>query len=196
MAAQHAEAVSESAGICMEERLLLDGIALSSGNVSPGNVERAPAVVADFTDTRLAVGDGAAVAAGEAANPAMVELLVQARIGLMNSFVEETAKGRHETSVTILIPAEGRKVLERARGLDSVCSNGQEQPSKSIDGGGATPQPVAQSSLPGRASCATPEPLSAPCCCCRHRREPGQSRNRPHSGFAARHVRPSKMNPL
>src|SRR5258708_10913390 len=191
IAAQHAEAVSESAGICVEERLLLDRIALGSGNVSPGNVEGAAAVVTDFADTRLAVGDGAAVAAGEAANPAMVELLVQARIGLMNSFVEETAKGRHETSVTILIPAEGIKVLERARGLDPVCSNGQEQASKSIDGAGASHLLVAQSLLPWRASSATPEPLPAPCCCCRHRCQPRRSRNRPHSGFPARRVRPS-----
>jgi hypothetical protein len=44
------------------------------------------------------------VAAGEAANPAIVELFVQARVGLMNSFVEETAKSGHGTSVVILIP--------------------------------------------------------------------------------------------
>jgi hypothetical protein len=85
--------------MCVEEWLLLDRIALSSGNVSPGNVESAAAVVADFADARLAVGDGATVAAGEAANPAVVKLLVQARIGLMNSFVEKTAKGGHGTSV-------------------------------------------------------------------------------------------------
>jgi hypothetical protein len=88
----------------VEERLLLDGIALSSGNVSPGNVERAATVVADFTDTRLAVGDRTAMAAGEAANPTILELFVKARIGLMNSFVEETAKSGHGTSVIILIP--------------------------------------------------------------------------------------------
>jgi len=89
--------------MCVEEWLLLDGIALGSGNVSPGNVQSAAAVVADFADSRLAVGDGAAVAAGEAANPAVVELLIKARVGLLNSLVEETAKGGHGTSVTILI---------------------------------------------------------------------------------------------
>jgi hypothetical protein len=104
IAAEHAEAVGQSAGICVKEWLLLDGIALSSGNVSPGNVERAAAVVADFAYARLAVGDRTAVAAGEAANPAIVELFVQARVGLMNSFVEETAKSGHGTSVVILIP--------------------------------------------------------------------------------------------
>jgi hypothetical protein len=113
VAAQHAEAVSESAGICVEEWLLFDGIALSSGNVSPRDVESAAAVVADFADTRLAVGDGAAVAAGEAANPAIVEFLVKARVGLMNSFIEETAKGGHGTSVTILIPPRGERPGER-----------------------------------------------------------------------------------
>jgi len=127
IAAQHAEAVSESAGMCVEEWLLLDGIALSSGNVSPGNVERAAAVVADFADARLTVGDGTAVAAGEAANPAILELLVQARLGLMNSFIEQTAKGGHGTSVTILIPRREERLWGRARGLDPVPSNGQEQ---------------------------------------------------------------------
>ena len=106
IAAQHAEAVSESAGMGVEEWLLLDGITLGSGNVSPGNVERAAAVVAHFADAGLAVGDGTAVAARETANPAMVELLVQARVGFMNSFVEKTAKGGHGTSVIILIPQE------------------------------------------------------------------------------------------
>jgi hypothetical protein len=110
IAAQHAEAVRESAGICVEERLLLDGIALSSGNVSPRYVESAAAVVADFADAGLTVRDGAAVAAGEAANPAVVEFLVKARVGLLNSFIEETAKGGHGTSVTILIPPRGERL--------------------------------------------------------------------------------------
>jgi hypothetical protein len=115
--------------MCVEEWLLLDGIALSSGNVSPGNVERAAAVVADFTDARLAVGDGAAVAAGEAAKPAVVELLIEAWVGLMNSFVEETAKGGHGTSGTILvfnyfIPRDGIKAV-RTLGLDPAFPIGQ-----------------------------------------------------------------------
>jgi hypothetical protein len=67
VAAQHAEAVGQRAGIGVEKRLLLDGIALRSGDVSPGNVELAAAVEADFADAGLAFGNGAAVSAGEAA---------------------------------------------------------------------------------------------------------------------------------
>jgi len=102
IAAQHAEAVGEGSGMCVEEGLLLDGIALGSGNVSPGNVEGTAAVVADFADARLAVGDGAAVSAGEAANPAVVEFLIETRVGLMNSLIEESAKGGHGISLIIL----------------------------------------------------------------------------------------------
>ena len=68
IAAEHAEAVGERAGIGVEERLLLDGIALHSGGVSPGDVELAAAIEADLADSGLAFGDRAAVAAGEAAD--------------------------------------------------------------------------------------------------------------------------------
>jgi hypothetical protein len=95
--------------MCVEERLLLNGIALSSGNVSPGDVKSAATVVADFADAGLTVGDGAAVAAREAANPAIVELLVKARVGLLHSFIEETAKRGHGTSATILIQRKREK---------------------------------------------------------------------------------------
>jgi hypothetical protein len=64
---------------------------LGSGYVSPGNVECTASVVSDLADASLALGDGTAMAAGEASNPAFVELLVQARVGLLNSFVEKTA---------------------------------------------------------------------------------------------------------
>jgi hypothetical protein len=98
IASQHAKAVSQCPGISVEKRLLLDGIALGSGHVSPGNVECAAAVVTNFADASLALRDWTTVAAGEAAYPASVELLVKARVGLLNSFVEKTAKGGHRTS--------------------------------------------------------------------------------------------------
>jgi len=42
----------------MEERLLLDGVALHSGNIAPGNVESAAAIEANLADAGLAVGIG------------------------------------------------------------------------------------------------------------------------------------------
>jgi len=50
---------------------------LRSGGVSPGNVERAAAIVADFAYAGLAFRDGAAVSAGEAADAVVVELFVE-----------------------------------------------------------------------------------------------------------------------
>jgi hypothetical protein len=95
VAAEHAEAVGESAGVSMEERLLFDGIALHSGGVSPGDVEFATAVEADFTDSGLAFGDGAAVAAGEAADAVVTEILHEGRIGFADSLIEDVAEGGH-----------------------------------------------------------------------------------------------------
>ena len=81
IAAEHAEAVRESAGIGVEERFLFNRVALGSGGVSPGDVEGSSAVVADFTDTGLAFGDGTAMSTGEAAYAVVVEFFVESGIG-------------------------------------------------------------------------------------------------------------------
>ena len=104
VAAQHAEAVGQRAGIGVKKRLLLDGIALRSGGVSPGDVELAAAVVADLADAGLAFGDGAAVAAGEAADAVVVELLVESCVGFADSLVEDGAEGGHGGLLSILTP--------------------------------------------------------------------------------------------
>jgi len=95
IAAQHAEAVGESAGMGVKKWFLLDGIALGSGGVSPRNIERAAAVVADFAHAGLAFGDGAAMSAGEATHALVVELLVKSGIGLADALVENSAEGGH-----------------------------------------------------------------------------------------------------
>ena len=48
------------------------GIALGAGDVSPGDQQRAAAVVANFADAGPAFRDGAAVSAGEAAEAVVV----------------------------------------------------------------------------------------------------------------------------
>jgi hypothetical protein len=95
IAAEHTEAVCESAGIGVEEGLLLDGIALHAGGVSPGNVEFAATIEADFADSRLTVGDWTTVAAGKAADAVVAEILDETRIGFADSLVENVAQGGH-----------------------------------------------------------------------------------------------------
>ena len=95
VAPQHAEAVGERSGMGVEERFLFDWVALGSGGVSPGDVERAAAIEADFADSGLAFGDGAAMSASEAAHAIVVELLVECGIGFADLLVEEGAGGGH-----------------------------------------------------------------------------------------------------
>jgi hypothetical protein len=95
IAAEHAEAVGESAGVGVEEGLLLDGIALHAGGVSPGDVEFAAAIEANFADSGLTVGDWTTVAAGEAADAVIAEIFNQARISFADSLVENVAQGGH-----------------------------------------------------------------------------------------------------
>jgi hypothetical protein len=79
----------------VEKRFFLDGIALRAGGVSPGNVEGAAAVVADFADTGLAFGDGTAVSAGEATDAVVGESFVESWVGFADLLVEDGAQGRH-----------------------------------------------------------------------------------------------------
>ena len=84
----------------MEERLLLDGIALHSAHISPRHVERAPLVVTYFANSRLTFGDGTAVTAGVAAHPVAIEFLVQ--ITLTDVLVNDVAKARHRKPLGLL----------------------------------------------------------------------------------------------
>jgi aspartate oxidase len=95
IAAQHAEAVGESAGMGVKEWLFLDRVALGSSGVSPGDEQSAAAVVADFAHAGLAFGDGAAMSASEAPHAVIVEFLVKTGIGFADSLVENTAEGGH-----------------------------------------------------------------------------------------------------
>jgi hypothetical protein len=92
---QHPEAIGERAGISVKKRFLLDRIALRAGSIAPRDKQRSAAVVADFADAGLALGDGTAMSAGEAANPVVLELLVKTGIRFADSLVENTAQGGH-----------------------------------------------------------------------------------------------------
>ena len=96
VATHHAKAVGKRAGIGVEERFLLDRIALGSGGVTPRNVELAASVEANLADAGLAIGNRAAVATGETAQAVIFEFFDQARFGFANSFVEDGAEGGHK----------------------------------------------------------------------------------------------------
>jgi hypothetical protein len=96
IAAQHAEAVGEGSGTSVEKWFLLDWIALGSGGVSPGDIERSAAIEADFADAGLTIGDGAAMSAGETAHSVVGELLVEGGVCFADLLVENGAEGGHE----------------------------------------------------------------------------------------------------
>ena len=77
----------------VEEWFLLDGITLGSGGVSPGNVERAAAVVANLADTGLPFGNRAAMSARKATHTITVKPFV--KISFTNMFINDIAKRRH-----------------------------------------------------------------------------------------------------
>ena len=91
----------------VEEWFLFDWVTLGSGGVSPRDVERAAAIVADFADSGLAFGDGAAMSASEAAHAVVLELLDKRGIGFADLLVENGAEGGHGGSVSILTLGRG-----------------------------------------------------------------------------------------
>jgi len=97
IAAQHAETVCERARMGVEERLFFDGIALHAGGVSPGDIEGAAPVVANFAHPGLALGNRTAVAAGKTADALVIEFFVERRVRLANSAVEDIAEGGHRS---------------------------------------------------------------------------------------------------
>lgn len=92
VAAEHAEAVCQRARVGMEEWFLLNGVALHSPHVAPGNVKLASCIEPDFADPRLTFRNGTAVAAGIATNAIAIDRLVQ--LALADILIENFAKGR------------------------------------------------------------------------------------------------------
>ena len=73
----------------MEEWFLFDRIALYSAHITPRNIKRAAAVIADLANTRLSFGDRTAMPAGKTSHPAEVQLLVE--IAFPHSLVEHVS---------------------------------------------------------------------------------------------------------
>ena len=108
----------------MEKRLLLNGIALHSADVAPGNVQLTSFVVPDFAHSRLALRYRAAVTAGETADAFTVQFFDQFRSGFADAFVNDLAQSRH-TAVSILAPNEERR--SQVSGLRSQVSGLRSQ---------------------------------------------------------------------
>jgi hypothetical protein len=84
---EHPETVGERAGMSVKKWLLLDRIALHSGNVAPGNVKRAAMVKPNFADSGLPVGNWAAVSTGIAAHAIAIEFLPECRVAFADALV-------------------------------------------------------------------------------------------------------------
>src|SRR5271165_5022617 len=95
VAAQHAKAVGQRSRISMEERLLLDRIALHAAHITPRDIESAAAVISNFANSGLAVGNRTAMAAGVTANAIAVKLLVKLACAFANVLVYDIAQSGH-----------------------------------------------------------------------------------------------------
>src|SRR5208282_3420058 len=71
----------------VKKRLLLDRVTLHTRNIAIRNVECTAAVETNLADTRLAVGNRAAMAAGIAAYSIPIQLLPKGRVALADSLL-------------------------------------------------------------------------------------------------------------
>jgi hypothetical protein len=70
---------------------------LRTSRITPRDIKRPAAVVADFAHSGLAVWDGTAMSARETANPVVLEPLVKTGISFADSLVENGSEGGHGT---------------------------------------------------------------------------------------------------
>ena len=97
IAAEHAEAVGERARVGVEERLLLDRIALHAADVAPRHAQRSALVEAHLADADRAFGQRTAVAAGVALQAPVIEHPVELAFASFSR--EHLSQRRHEDSI-------------------------------------------------------------------------------------------------
>ena len=98
VASQHAEAVGQRARVGMEERLLLNWIALYSADVSPGNVELAALVVADLAHAGLALKDGTTMSTGKTTNAIAINRLV--KLAFTDVLIQDFTQSGHDKQLS------------------------------------------------------------------------------------------------
>ena len=104
IAAEHAEAEGQRSRIRVEERLLLDRIALHAADVAPRHVEMSAAVVAHLAHAGLSIRNRTLVPAGIAAYSVLiVELLHKLGRRFAHILIEDLLQGGHNSPVTILV---------------------------------------------------------------------------------------------
>src|ERR1019366_6019414 len=99
VATQHSKAVGERARRGVEERLLLDGIALHSGNISERHVKDSASIEADLAYANLAFRNRATVPAGIAAYSIAINRFPKRAITLANPFIKDLAQRGHMSIV-------------------------------------------------------------------------------------------------
>src|ERR1700691_5928310 len=85
IAAEHSETVGQGSGVGMKKGLLFDRVTLHSGDITPRNVEPAAVVKADFADSGLPLGNGAAVAAGITTHSIAIQLFPKSGVSFPNT---------------------------------------------------------------------------------------------------------------
>ena len=95
VAAEHAEAEGERSRIRMEERLLLDRIALEPADVTPRDEQLAAPIDADFADAHRPLGNRAFMAAGVAPQPVVADRFDELGRCLGCSLLENFGKRCH-----------------------------------------------------------------------------------------------------
>ncbi len=113
VAAEHPEAVGQRARHDVEERFLLDRVALHAADVAPRRVEIAAAVEAYLADADRAVGDRTAVAAREAADAAVAQRFVDH--GLSRAGRQQIGERRHASYNPTPMKAPFIALVVRAR---------------------------------------------------------------------------------
>jgi hypothetical protein len=109
IAAEHAEAVGERAWKGVEERLLLDGIALHPADVAVGHAQPAPFVEADLADPDRTFRQRTTMTARVAAQTAVGEPVVE--LTLARRVREELGQGDHE----LIVPTGGKAWISGVR---------------------------------------------------------------------------------
>ena len=106
VAAEHAEAVGEAARPGVEERLLLDGIALHAGDVSPRDLQDAVVVVTNLADADRAGRDPAVVTAGMALDPAVGRAVVD--LAFTSAHRQQLAQAGHVINCSFVLLGSDR----------------------------------------------------------------------------------------
>ena len=95
VAAEHPEAEGQGTRNGVKERFLLDRIALHAADITPRRVELSVPDAADLADADGALRNGAAMPAGQAANPLLVDALGELTRSGARPLVEHVLEGGH-----------------------------------------------------------------------------------------------------